>query len=163
MKRKIYYHSQSVVLPAGTVGLKKLKISFAESCTGGLLSSTITSIKGSSKVFSMGLVTYSNQAKIKILKVNNKIIKKHGAVSTQCCSSMVSNLSKISKSNICVSITGIAGPGGGSKKKPVGLVYVGIKKSNRIEVKRYLFKNKGRSYIHLLLLSHGHHNPEHKQ
>ena len=126
---------------------KKLKIAFAESCTGGLLSSAITSVSGSSKVFTMGLVTYSNQAKTSILKVPKQIIKKHGAVSAQCCSSMVSNLSKISKSNICVSITGIAGPGGGSKKKPVGLVYVGIKKSNRIEVKRYLFKNKGRSYI----------------
>ena len=126
---------------------KKLKLAIAESCTGGLLSSAITSVSGSSKVFTMGLVTYSNQAKTSILKVPKQIIKKHGAVSTQCCSSMVSNLSKISKSNICVSITGIAGPGGGSKKKPVGLVYVGIKKSNRIEVKRYLFKNKGRSYI----------------
>ena len=126
---------------------KKIKISFAESCTGGMLSSAITSVSGSSKVFTMGLVTYSNQAKTSILKVPKLIIKKYGAVSTQCCSSMVSNLSKISKSNICVSITGIAGPGGGSKKKPVGLVYVGIKKSNRIEVKRYLFKNKGRSYI----------------
>ena len=126
---------------------KRLKISFAESCTGGLLSSNITSVSGASKVFTMGLVTYSNQAKTSILKVPKQIIKKHGAVSTQCCSSMVSNLSKISKSNICVSITGIAGPGGGSKKKPVGLVYVGIKKSNRIEVKKCLFKNKGRSYI----------------
>jgi len=126
---------------------KKLKIAVAESCTGGMLSSAITSVSGSSKVFAMGLVTYSNQAKTSILKVPKQIITKHGAVSTQCCSSMVSNLSKISKSNICVSITGIAGPGGGSKKKPVGLVYVGIKKSNRIEVKRYLFKNKGRSYI----------------
>ena len=126
---------------------RKLKIAVAESCTGGMLSSAITSVSGSSKVFAMGLVTYSNQAKTSILKVPKQIIKKHGAVSTQCCSSMVSNLSKISKSNICVSITGIAGPGGGSKKKPVGLVYVGIKKSNKVEVKKYLFKNKGRSYI----------------
>ena len=126
---------------------RKLKIAVAESCTGGMLSSAITSVSGSSKVFAMGLVTYSNQAKTSILKVPKQIIKKHGAVSTQCCSSMVSNLSKISKSNICVSITGIAGPGGGSKKKPVGLVYVSIKKSNRIEVKRYFFKNKGRAYI----------------
>tara|TARA_B110000116_G_C16353240_1_gene366351 strand:- start:80 stop:550 length:471 start_codon:yes stop_codon:yes gene_type:complete len=126
---------------------KKLKIAVAESCTGGMLSSAITSVSGSSKVFTMGLVSYSNQAKTRILKVPKQIIKKHGAVSTQCCSSMVSNLSKISKSNICVSITGIAGPGGGSKKKPVGLVYVSIKKSNRIEVKRYFFKNKGRAYI----------------
>jgi PncC family amidohydrolase len=126
---------------------RKLKIAVAESCTGGMLSSAITSVSGSSKVFAMGLVTYSNQAKTSILKVPKQIIKKHGAVSAQCCSSMVSNLSKISKSNICVSITGIAGPGGGSKKKPVGLVYVSIKKSNRIEVKRYFFKNKGRAYI----------------
>ena len=126
---------------------KKLKIAVAESCTGGMLSGAITSVSGSSKVFTMGLITYSNQAKTSILKVPKQIIKKHGAVSTQCCSSMVSNLSKISKSDICVSITGIAGPDGGSKSKPVGLVYVGIKKSNRIEVKKCLFKNKGRSYI----------------
>ncbi len=109
---------------------KRLKISFAESCTGGLLSSAITSISGSSKVFTLGLVTYSNQSKNRVLKVPKQIIRKHGAVSMQCCLSMINNLSKISKSNIAVSITGIAGPSGGTKKKPVGLVYVGIKKGN---------------------------------
>ena len=76
---------------------KKLKISFVESCTGGLLASSITSISGASKVFNLGLVTYSNQAKIKILKVNKNIIKKYGAVSRECCSAMVKNLSRISK------------------------------------------------------------------
>ena len=96
---------------------KKLKIAFAESCTGGMLSSAITSVNGASKVFSVGLVTYSNQAKTGILKVPKKTIKKHGAVSAQCCLSMVNNLSIISKSKICVSITGIAGPSGGSQKK----------------------------------------------
>ena len=126
---------------------KGLKISFAESCTGGLLSSAITSVSGASKVFTMGLLTYSNQAKTSILKVPKQIIKKHGAVSIQCCLSMVNNLSKISKSNIVVSITGIAGPSGGTKKKPVGLVYVGIKKGNKIKIHKCLFKNKGRSYI----------------
>ena len=126
---------------------KRLKISFAESCTGGLLSSTITSVSGASKVFTMGMVAYSNQAKTSILKVPKQIIKKHGAVSIQCCLSMVNNLSKISKSNIVVSITGIAGPSGGTKKKPVGLVYVGIKKGNKIKIHKCLFKNKGRSYI----------------
>ena len=126
---------------------KKLKISFAESCTGGLLSSTITSVSGSSKVFNLGLVTYSNQSKIKVLKVSKKIIKKYGSVSEQVCRAMVKNVSKIGKTNISVSITGIAGPSGGTKIKPVGLVYVGIKKGNRTEVKKYLFKNKGRSYI----------------
>ena len=126
---------------------KKLKLSVAESCTGGMLSSTITSISGASKVFTMGLVTYSNQAKNSILKVPKKIIRKHGAVSPQCCSSMVNNLSKINKSNICVSITGIAGPGGGSKKKPVGLVYIGIKKANKTSINMCLFKNKGRNYV----------------
>ena len=94
---------------------KKLKISFAESCTGGLLSSSITSISGSSKIFNLGLVTYSNKAKINILKVPKKIIDKYGAVSKECCLSMVKNLSKISKANISVSITGIAGPNGGTK------------------------------------------------
>ena len=126
---------------------KRLKLSVVESCTGGMLSSTITSISGSSKVFTMGLVTYSNQSKSHLLKVPKQIIKKNGAVSIQCCFSMVNNLSKISKSNIAVSITGIAGPGGGTKQKPVGLVYVGIKRGNKVKIKRYLFKNKGRSNV----------------
>ena len=126
---------------------KKLKISFAESCTGGLLSSAITSVNGSSKVFTLGLLAYSNQSKTQILKVSKNIIRKYGSVSEQVCLAMVKNLSKISKTNISVSITGIAGPNGGTKIKPVGLVYLGIKKGNKIEVKKYLFKNKGRSYI----------------
>ena len=126
---------------------KKLKISFAESCTGGLLASTITSINGASKVFNLGLITYSNQAKIKVLKVNKNIIKRYGAVSHECCTAMVKNLSKISKANINVSITGIAGPKGGTKKKPVGLVYIGVKRGNKVYINRYLFKNKKRSSI----------------
>ena len=126
---------------------KKLKISFAESCTGGLLSSIITSVNGSSKVFSMGLITYSNQAKITVLKVQKNIIKKYGAVSIQCCLAMVNNLSKISKSNVCISITGIAGPKGGSKQKPVGLVFIGIKIGKKVIVNKCNFKNKGRLFI----------------
>ena len=126
---------------------KRLNISFAESCTGGLLASTVTSISGSSKVFTIGFVTYSNQAKIKFLKVPKKIILKHGAVSYETCLSMVKNLNKISKTNIAVSITGIAGPKGGTKKKPVGLVYIGIKKGNKIIVKKNIFKNKSRGSI----------------
>ena len=126
---------------------KKLKISFVESCTGGLLASTITSISGASKVFNLGLVTYSNQAKIKVLKVNKNIIKKYGAVSYECCYAMVNNLSKISKANINVSITGIAGPKGGTKQKPVGLVYIGVKRGNKIQINKYLFKSKKRSSI----------------
>ena len=126
---------------------KKLKISFAESCTGGMLSGAITSISGSSKVFHLGLVTYSNKAKIDILKVPKKIINKYGAVSKECCLSMVKNLSKISKANISVSITGIAGPNGGTKLKPVGLVYIGIKIGSKIIIKENLFKNKNRIAI----------------
>ena len=126
---------------------KKLKISFAESCTGGMLSSTITSVSGSSKVFNLGLVAYSNKVKIDILKVPKKVIIKYGAVSKECCLSMVKNLSKISKANISVSITGIAGPNGGTKFKPVGLVYIGIKIGNKTTVKENLFKNKNRISI----------------
>ena len=126
---------------------KKLKISVAESCTGGMLSSSLTSTSGSSKVFSMGLVTYSNQAKIDILKVPKKTINKHGAVSVQCCLAMVENLSKISKANLCVSVTGIAGPKGGSKQKPVGLVYIGIRVGKKVVVNKCDFKNKGRISI----------------
>ena len=126
---------------------KRLKLSVVESCTGGMLSSALTSVSGSSKVFTLGLVTYSNQSKNHVLKVPKQIIRKHGAVSMRCCLSMINNLSKISKTNISVSITGIAGPSGGTKKKPVGLVYVGIKKGNKIKRHKCLFKNKGRSYI----------------
>lgn len=126
---------------------KNLKISFAKSCTGGLLSSAITSISGSSKVFALGLVTYSNQSKNSILKISKKILRKYGAVSYESCLSMLKNLSKISKTGVSVSITGIAGPKGGSRKKPVGLVYIGIKKGNKTLVKKHLFKNKGRLYI----------------
>ena len=126
---------------------KKLKISFAESCTGGLLSCAITSVSGSSKVFALGLVTYSNQSKNNILKIPKKTLIKYGAVSYESCLSMVKNLSKISKTEVSVSITGIAGPKGGSRKKPVGLVYIGIKRGNKTLVKKHLFKNKGRLYI----------------
>ena len=126
---------------------KKLKIAFAESCTGGMLSSEITSVSGASKVFSVGLVTYSNHAKITVLKVNKSIIQKYGAVSPQCCKAMVKNLSKISKAQINVSITGIAGPNGGTKKKPVGLVYIGVKKNNKIFITKNVFKEKSRKAI----------------
>ena len=126
---------------------KKLTVSFAESCTGGLLASTITSISGSSKVFNMGLITYSNNAKVKLLKVPKKTITKYGAVSYETCLSMVRNLSKISKSSISISITGVAGPNGGTKEKPVGLVYIGFKRGRKIIIKKNLFKNKGRISI----------------
>ena len=131
---------------------KKLKISFAESCTGGLLSSSITSINGSSKVFSLGLVTYSNKAKIEILKVPKRVINKYGAVSKECCISMVKSLSKISKTSLSISITGIAGPKGGTKQKPVGLVYIGIKKGNKIIIKEKKFKSKKRNTIQMLTI-----------
>ena len=126
---------------------KKLTISFAESCTGGLLASTITSISGSSKIFNMGFVTYSNNSKIKLLKVPKKTISKFGAVSYETCLSMVKNLSKISKSNISISITGVAGPNGGTKEKPVGLVYIGFKKGSKIIIRKNLFRNKKRILI----------------
>ena len=126
---------------------KKLTLAIAESCTGGLLSSSVTGISGSSKVFKLGLVSYSNKSKNKILKVPNKIIQNHGAVSIQCCLSMVNNISKIGESNISISVTGIAGPGGGSKNKPVGLVYIGLKKGNKVKAQKYIINNKGRSYI----------------
>ena len=126
---------------------KKLKIAFAESCTGGMLASEITSISGASKVFDMGLVTYSNQAKINILKVKRNVIKKYGAVSTECCEAMVKNLAKISKAQINVSITGIAGPNGGTRLKPVGLVYIGVKKNEKILIFKNVFKEKNRKAI----------------
>ena len=130
---------------------KKLTIAVAESCTGGLLSSALTSVGGSSKIFNLGFVVYSNESKINVLKIPKNIIKEYGAVSKRVCFYMAKNLKKISKTDISVSITGIAGPSGGTKIKPVGLVYVGIKKGNKVEVKKHLFKNKGK--CHFLLTS----------
>ena len=126
---------------------KKLTISVAESCTGGLLASNLTKLPNSSKYFQMGLITYSNEAKIKILKVNKNIIQKYGAVSKECCEVMVKNLSKISKSKINISITGIAGPGGATKDKPVGLVYIGIKMGKYLLILENKFGTKNRSSI----------------
>ena len=129
---------------------KKLTISVAESCTGGLLAHNLTRLANSSKYFQMGLITYSNQAKIKILKVNKNIIKEYGAVSKECCKAMVKNLSQISNSKINVSITGIAGPGGASKNKPVGLVFIGIKKGKNIKINKTIFKSTNRNNIQSL-------------
>ena len=126
---------------------KKLTISFAESCTGGMVSSAITAISGSSKVFTLGLVVYSNKSKINVLKIPKNIIKKYGTVSSPVCIAMVKNISKISKTNISLAVTGIAGPKGSTEKKPVGLVYISIKRGNKIKVKKYLFKNRQRIYI----------------
>jgi nicotinamide-nucleotide amidase len=132
---------------------KKLTISLAESCTGGLISSSITSISGSSKVFTLGLVTYSNKSKISVLKIPKKILKNYGAVSAEVCLHMLKNLNSISKTNISLSTTGIAGPKGSTSKKPVGLVYVGIKIGKKVTIKKFLFKNRGRSYIQKITLN----------
>jgi nicotinamide-nucleotide amidase len=126
---------------------KKINLSIAESCTGGMLAERITSVSGASKVFNFGIVTYSNDSKINHLKVPSKIIKKFGSVSKECCLSMVTNLAKISKTKLNIAITGIAGPKGGTKKKPVGLIYIGIKKNNKTRINKYFFKNKNREYI----------------
>ena len=128
---------------------KKITLSVAESCTGGMLAQSITSVSGSSQVFSFGIVTYSNQSKIKYLKVPYKIIKNNGAVSEECCRSMLVNLAKISKAKLYLAITGIAGPNGGTKEKPVGLVYIGIKKNKKIKIKKYLFLRKSRKKIRI--------------
>jgi nicotinamide-nucleotide amidase len=121
---------------------KKLKISFAESCTGGMLASQITSVSGASEVFKLGMITYSNQAKIDTLHVPKEILKKYGAVSKECCEIMAKNIQKIGKSHIGISITGVAGPKGGTLKKPIGFVYVGISKNSIFEFKKFLFNKK---------------------
>ena len=128
---------------------KKLTISVAESCTGGLLANNLTKLSNASKYFQIGLITYSNNAKIKILKVNKKIINRYGAVSPETCEAMVKRLAKLSKSKINISITGIAGPNGGTKLKPVGLVYIGVKKDNKLLITKNVFKNKKRESIQI--------------
>lgn len=121
---------------------KKLTISIAESCTGGLVASEIISVPNSSKIFNLGLVTYSNISKQKILGVKKKNLTKFGAVSPQVCKEMLENLYKISKSKICISTTGIAGPSGGTALKPVGLVYIGLKFKKKSKIFMFNFIKK---------------------
>ena len=120
----------------------KITISVAESCTGGLIASEIASVPNSSNIFNLGLITYSNQSKEKLLKIKKQNLKKYGAVSAQICKDMVENLFKISKTDLCISTTGIAGPSGGSKLKPVGLVYIGIKFKKTSKIYMYNFNKK---------------------
>jgi PncC family amidohydrolase len=111
-----------------------LKISTVESCTGGLLSSKLTDVSGSSNYITLNLVTYSNAAKSNILGVNKKILDEYGAVSEQCSYEMAQGLFKLTNSDICVSTTGIAGPTGGTDEKPVGLMYSTIFTPNNYRV-----------------------------
>jgi PncC family amidohydrolase len=120
----------------------KIKVAVAESCTGGLISYNLTKIPGASKYFMMGIVSYSNISKRDLLKVRQKTLTKYGAVSVEICKEMCNNLLKISKTNIAISVTGIAGPDGGTKKKPIGLVYVGICSKNKFEIKKFNFGKK---------------------
>ena len=120
----------------------KIKVAVAESCTGGLISYNLTKIPGASKFFMVGIVSYSNISKLDLLKVRQKTLTKYGAVSAEICKEMCNNLLKISKTNIAISVTGIAGPDGGSKKKPIGLVYVGICSKNKFEIKKFNFGKK---------------------
>ena len=127
-----------------TIKLKKnkIKVAVAESCTGGLISYNLTKIPGASKFFMVGIVSYSNISKLNLLKVRQKTLTKYGAVSAEICKEMCNNLLKISKTNIAISVTGIAGPDGGTKKKPIGLVYVGICSKNKFEIKKFNFGKK---------------------
>ena len=120
----------------------KIKVAVAESCTGGLISYNLTKIPGASKFFMVGIVSYSNISKLNLLKVRQKTLTKYGAVSAEICKEMCNNLLKISKTNIAISVTGIAGPDGGTKKKPIGLVYVGICSKNKFEIKKFNFGKK---------------------
>ena len=119
---------------------RNISISIAESCTGGLLSSKFTSVAGISKIFNMGLITYSNKSKSSMLKISQNDLKKYGAVSHQTAALMVKNLQRLTKSKLCISTTGIAGPSGGTKVKPVGLIYFGIKYRNKTMILEKKFK-----------------------
>ena len=126
---------------------KKISVSVAESCTGGLVAALFTSKPGSSRIFKLGIISYSNKSKVDILKVPKSIISKYGAVSEQCCKYMLIGIDKLSKTKISISVTGIAGPKGGTIKKPIGTVFVGIKLNKNYKIFKFTFKNKGRKYI----------------
>ena len=119
---------------------RNISISIVESCTGGLLSSKFTSVAGISKIFNLGLITYSNKSKSSLLKISQNDLKKYGSISHQTAALMVKNLQQLTKSKLCISTTGIAGPSGGTKVKPVGLIYFGIKYKNKTIILEKKFK-----------------------
>ena len=121
---------------------KNISISVAESCTGGLITNTITKYSGVSKIFSYGIISYSNKAKSKYLSVSKRNLSKFGAVSKEVAEDMINGLYKYEKSKICISTTGIAGPNGGTKLKPVGLVYIGIKVNKNNYIFKKIYKGK---------------------
>ena len=121
---------------------KNISIAVAESCTGGLIANTITEHSGVSKIFSYGIISYSNKAKSKYLSVSKTNLSKFGAVSKEVAEDMINGLYKNEKTQICISTTGIAGPNGGTKTKPVGLVYIGIKVNKNNYIFKKIYKGK---------------------
>ncbi len=121
---------------------KRLTIATAESCTAGLLAAFLTKTSGSSKFFVMGVVTYSNKSKTKILKIKSSLLSYKGAVSKDVAMAMASNIRKIAKTSLGVGITGIAGPRGATVNKPLGLVYIAVSSAKGVECKKFNFKGK---------------------
>lgn len=119
---------------------KNITISTAESCTGGSLGKIITSVPGASSIYGYGFITYANEAKERLLGVLPETLEKHGAVSHQTATQMAQGAKKVSGSDIAVSVTGIAGPGGGTEEKPVGLVYIAIAYNNGVQFKKLNLK-----------------------
>ena len=119
---------------------KKLTVTTAESCTGGMIASSIVSVSGSSAIFKSSVVTYSNEMKSKILNIPLTLINENGAVSKVIAYTMAYNVLNLMNSDLSIAVTGIAGPGGGSKNKPVGLVHIGVGTKKNIVTKRYLFE-----------------------
>ena len=136
---------------------KGLTAATAESCTGGLIGKRITEVPGSSEVYGFGVVTYANEAKMKLLGVKEETLKQFGAVSEQTAAEMAAGARALSGADIAISVTGIAGPGGGSTEKPVGLVYIGVDSPWHSEVKK-LNLNRGyaqqREHIRWVAASH---------
>lgn len=118
---------------------KKLTLSLAESCTGGLLANRLTNIPGSSKVFLLGIIAYANSAKCRLLKIPEKIIQDYGAVSRPTARLMAESARRLGGSDLGIGITGIAGPGGAAKNKPVGTVFIAVSSSRKTLVKKFLF------------------------
>lgn len=138
----VFTTNEKEMLEDVAVGLLKkkgLKIATAESCSGGLLAAKLVNVPGASEVFSQGMVTYSNKAKRRLLGVKKSTLKQYGAVSKQTAKEMARGGAKAADTEVCVAITGIAGPSGGTKDKPVGLVYIGCYVNGKVTVREYYF------------------------